>query len=551
LTFGGTDEQITNNKKREETCMLKGLVAVGLAAGLTIAAANAGMPGGAASAQTPQPKRGGTLNFAVTAEPPNYDCHASQTFALLHPVGPHYSLLLRNAGDKIEGDLAQSWSVSPDGLTYTFKLHETAKFHDGSAVTSADVKATYERIITPPAGVISLRKDRFSDVTAIETPDATTAVFKLKAPNASMAANFAGPFNCIYSAAKLAQNPRYPETEVMGSGAYQFVEHVRGSHWVAKRFDQYFRAGLPYLDGYKGFFVKSSAVVPGLLGGQFDAEFRGQNPSERDQVLDKAKDKFVLNEGPWATVMVVIFNTTKKPFDDPRVRRALSLGIDRWGGSTALSKISIMKHVGGIMRPGSEFGLSEADLATMPGYGRDIEKSREEARQLLKEAGVTDLKFKLHNRNLGEPYSPTGIFLIDQWRRIGVTAEHSQVETKLYFDTIVNGTFEVAAYPQTEPSDDPSALLTMHMTHPGSPMGYARHGDKTIDELFEKQIRSLDPVERRKIVNEVDKRVLTESYIVPIHWWNRIIVHNKRIKGWKMSPSHFQGYHLADVWLDE
>ena len=297
--------------------------------------------------------------------------------------------------------------------------------------------------------------------------------------------------------------------------------------------------------------MKSSAVVPGLLGGQFDAEFRGQNPSERDQILEKARDKFVLNEGPWATVMHVIFNTTKKPFDDPRVRRALSLSIDRWGGSQALSKISIMKNVGGIIRPGSAFGLSEADLAGVPGFGRDIEKARDEARRLLKEAGVTELKFKLHNRTLGEPYTPTGIFLIDQWRRIGVTVEHSQVETKLYFDNLVNGAFEVAVYPQSEPADDPTGLLTLHMTHANSPMGYARHTDKRIDDLVEKQLRTLDPGERMKIVNIVDKHVLSEAYIVPVHWWQRIIVHNKRIKGWKMGPSHFQGQHLTDVWLEE
>ncbi len=521
--------------------------AAGLAVALAVAAS------GPLTAQTPNaaPKRGGTLNLAITAEPPNYDCHSSQTFGVLHPVGPHYSLLLRNAGTAIEPDLATGYTVSPDGLTYTFKLHENVKFHDGSALTSADVKATYERIIKPPEGIISLRKDRFTDVAAIETPDANTVVFKLKAPNASMPSNFANPFNCIYSAAKLAKNPRYPETEVMGTGAFRFGEHVRGAHWEGKRFDQYFKKDLPYLDGYKAFFVKSSAVVPGLLGGQFDAEFRGQNPSERDQILEKAKDRFVAHEGPWGTVQLVIFNTQKKPFDDPRVRRALSLALDRWGGSQALSKISIMKHVGGNIRPGSEFGLPEDELLKMPGYGRDVEKNREEARRLLKEAGVSDLKFKLHNRNLGEPYAPTGIFLIDQWRRIGVTVEHSQVETKLYFDTLVSGTFEVATYPQTEPSDDPSAILTLHLPHAVAPMGYARHSDNLVAELFEKQIRTLDRVERKATINQLDKHLLNEAYIVPIHWWNRIIVHNKKIKGWTMSPSHFQGYHLSDIWLEE
>ena len=276
------------------------------------------MAGLTAAAAEQVPKRGGTLNFAVVAETSGYDCHASQTFALLHPVTPEYSLLVKwdaTENPRVVGDLARSWTTSPDGLTYTFKLHEGVKFHDGSPLTSEDIKATFERIANPPEGVISVRKERFGDVAAIDTPDAATVVFRLKAPNASFLALLASPFNCVYSAAKLKTNPRYPDTEVMGSGAFQFFEHVRGSHWSARRFAGYFRPGLPYLDGYKAFFVKSTAVVPGLLGGQFDAEFRGQNPSERDQLLAKAKERFVVHEGPWATVMLLIFNTAKPPFD--------------------------------------------------------------------------------------------------------------------------------------------------------------------------------------------------------------------------------------------
>src|SRR4051794_27460995 len=95
-----------------------------------------------AGAQTP--KRGGILNFAVVAEPPNYDCHANTSFAFVHPVAPHYSTLLKFDGPnypKIIGDLAKSWTVSSDGLVYTFKLNEGIKFHDGSPLTSTDVKA--------------------------------------------------------------------------------------------------------------------------------------------------------------------------------------------------------------------------------------------------------------------------------------------------------------------------------------------------------------------------------------------------------------------------
>ena len=119
--------------------------------------------------------------------------------------------------------------------------------------------------------------------------------------------------------------------------------------------------GLPYLDGYKAYFVKSGGVVPGMLGGQFDVEFRGRTPSERDQLLKSAdQERWVLHEGPWATVDIVIFNTTHKPFDDPRVRRALSLAIDRWGGNESLSKITFVKATGGFLRPGYEYALPEA-----------------------------------------------------------------------------------------------------------------------------------------------------------------------------------------------
>jgi len=508
---------------------------------------------GTAAAETP--KRGGTLNFAVVAEPPNYDCHASQTFALLHPVSPMYSYLVKydsSQDGKIVGDLAKSWTISPDGLTYTFKLHEGVKFHDGSPLTSADVKASFERIANPPEGVVSLRKSTMQDVAAIEAPDAATVVFRLKGVNASMLDNFASPFHCIYSAAKIKEEPKFPERNILGSGAFQFVEYVRGSHLSAKRFDGYFRKDLPYLDGYKAFFVKSNAVVPGMLGGQFDAEFRGRTPSERDQLLKApGNERWVLHEGPWATVNIVIFNVTKKPFDDPRVRKALSLAIDRWGGNEALSKITFVKATGGFLRPGYAYALPESELVKLPGYFRDIEKSRAEARQLLKEAGQENLSIKLHNRTVGEPYTPLGVFLIDQWKRIGVTVEHSQVETAPYFGNLVEGKFDVALYPVTVPADEVTAQHQSYLTNAKSPISYSRHEDKRLDELWDEQSRTLDPDKRKALVHEFERHLITQNYSLSVNWWQRIIVHHKKVKGWHFSPSHFQGQDLIGVWLDQ
>jgi peptide/nickel transport system substrate-binding protein len=199
----------------------------------------------------------------------------------------------------------------------------------------------------------------------------------------------------------------------------------------------------------------------------------------------------------------------------------------------------------------SEWALPEAELEKQVGYSKDIEKSRAEARRLLKEAGAENLKISLFNRTVAEPYTPTGIFLIDQWRRVGVTTEHLQVETKTYFDSLVAGNFDVAVWPATEPADDPTAMLYYFIGHSASTMSYARHADKKLDELYEKQNRTIDAVERKRLVHEFDRHGLTQGYSVPILWWNRIIVHNKKIKGWTMSPSHFQGTNLVDVWLDE
>ena len=133
-----------------------------------------------ANAAEPEPKRGGTLIFAVDAEPSNYDCHANVSFAFLHPVAPHYSTLLKFDTahyPRIVGDLAESWTVSPDKLTYSFKLRPGVLFHDGTLLTSEDVKASYQRIAHPPQGIISARQVDYASIGAIDTPTPLSLVF--------------------------------------------------------------------------------------------------------------------------------------------------------------------------------------------------------------------------------------------------------------------------------------------------------------------------------------------------------------------------------------
>jgi peptide/nickel transport system substrate-binding protein len=510
--------------------------------------------GGALGAE--KPVRGGLLKFAVSAEPPNYDCHAQTSFAFIHPVRPHYNTLLEFDTAKypaIKGDLAQSWTVSKDGLTYTFKLRKGVKFHDGSTFTSEDVKATYERLRNPTRAVRSVRQATYADIASIETPDPLTVVFRLKKPNASMLSNFASPWDCIYSAARLKQDPRFPERNIMGTGPFTFAGHVAGSHWTGRRFEQYYEKGKPYLAGYVAIFISGAPMVNALSAGEVIIEFRGHPPANRDRIVKALGDKAVVQETPWVCSLVVTFNTRKKPFNDQRVRQALNLAIDRWGGAQALSQVALVRHVGGILRPGYDLAASEEELLRYPGFSRDIAASRAEARKLLAAAGVPNLSFRFTNRNIAMPYTPVGVFLIDQWRQIGVTAKHEQLETRLYLAAQQrdNPTFDAALDFNCDFMDEPNLQLQKYLSHDRSPINYAQQTDRVLDGLFDQQSGELDKKKRYALLREFEKRALEQAYTIPTIWWHRIIVHHKPLKGWHITPSHYVGQDLADVWLDQ
>src|SRR2546422_4816070 len=369
----------------------------------------------------------------------------------MHPMAPHYNTLLRidpldKTGTKPVGDLAESWSMAKDGRTYTFKLRRGVKFHDGSEMTSKDVKASYDKIIFPPAGVASDRQGQYLVVEAVQAPDPYTVVFRLKWPSASFLASVASPWNWIYKADLLAKDMRWYETNVMGTGPFLFVEHQKGSHWVGKKNPNYWDKGKPYLDSYRAIFVSSSsAQVAAVRGERAHIQFRSFSPAERDSLVQALGSKITVQESPWDCLNFVSMHHEKKPFDDKRVRRALTLALDRYQGSQALSKIAVVKEVAGVQVPGTPYATPPAELEKLAGYGRDINANRAEARRLLKEAGVADgFSFVFKNRGIPHPYEPLGIWLISQWKQIGLNVRQEIIEASAYHPMLKRGDFEVA-----------------------------------------------------------------------------------------------------------
>jgi peptide/nickel transport system substrate-binding protein len=151
------------------------------------------------------------------------------------------------------------------------------------------------------------------------------------------------------------------------------------------------------------------------------------------------------------------------------------------------------------------------------------------------------------------PYTPVGVFLVDQWRQIGVNVQHEQLDTKLYLAAQQrdNPTYDAALDFNCDFMDEPNLQLIKYISADRSPINYAGHVDRKLDEIYDKQSGELDQGKRIALLREFERHALEQAYIVPTIWWHRIIVANKKLKGWEITPSHYLNQDLADVWLDQ
>ena len=246
----------------------------------------------------------------------------------------------------------------------------------------------------------------------------------------------------------------------------------------------------------------------------------------------------------------IVINNTVKPFTDPRVRKAVTLGFDRYTGGKVLYTLTGLRDVGGLMRPGTEWAMPPAELEKLPGFWRDAEKSRAEAKRLLAEAGYPNgFKVVMKNRNVKLPYQDFAVFAIQEWRKIGIEVENRPLETAAWFADVGAANFELMVFPTVEFMDDPDQFLNRYTT--GAPQNYGRFSDPGVDDLFSRQARALDPAERRKLVIQLQSVVIENAYYMPGLWWTRNVIHWAKVKNYVAPPSHYTNQKLQDVWLSE
>jgi peptide/nickel transport system substrate-binding protein len=503
------------------------------------------------------PKYGGILTYVIPADaPPSFDGHRETTFATIHSAAPFYSVLIRvdpnnPSSTDFVCDLCTAMPQPTDnGKTYTFKIREGVKFHDGTPLTAADVAASWDEIIHPPKGVLSPRESWYQMVDTVTAPDPTTVVFHLKFATAAFLPALANPYGWIYKKAILEKDPRWYETNIEGSGPFKFGSYETGQSIKGVRNPDYYHQGLPYLDGFTGIYADKQAVrVDALRADRAAIEFRGFPPSVRDELVNALDGKITVQTSDWNCASFVEPNHKKKPFDDARVRRALTLAIDRWHGAPQLAKIANVHTVGGIVFPGSPLAADKEELEDIAGFSPDIEKSRAEARRLLKEAGAEGLSFELLNRNIDQPYKYNGTWVIDEWSKIGVHVTQRVVPTGPWFEAMRQGNFDAVLAGNCQDVVNP--LLDVQRYLPNYAANYGQFEDPQELVLYDKMLRETDAAKQRGLMRDFEKYVLDkQAHEIFLLWWYRIVPYRSYVKGWKISPSHYN-QDLATIWLDK
>lgn len=507
------------------------------------------------------PKQGGTLTYVIPADaPPSFDAHRETTYATIHTAAPYYSVLIRVPPDNPASttdfvcDLCTEMPKATDGgKTYTFKIRDGVKFHDGSKLTAKDVALSWQYIVKPPKGVVSARQSFYEMVDSVQATDDTTVVFKLKYATGAFLPALADPYSWIYKAEILEKDPHWFEKNIMGSGPFKLVAYEVGQSIKGERNKDYYHKGLPHLDGIIGIFAdKQSVRVDAIKADRASIEFRGLPPSARDQLTKELGDKVWVQDGDWNCGNILTPNHQKKPFDDVRVRRALALAIDQWKGAPALAKIANVRTVGGIVYPGSPLAATKEELQQISGFWPDIEKSRAEAKKLLKEAGAEGLKFELLNRNVDQPYKFVGTWVIGEWKKIGLNVEQKVVPTGPWFSNMRGGTFDVALEANCQSVVNPVLDTGKYLPHKVFPDNYGYYDDPKSIELYEALQKETDPKKQREAMRAYEKHTLeTQVHEIVLPYWYRIVMGRSYVKGWKISPSHYLNQDLANIWLDK
>jgi len=523
--------------------LLAAAVAVGVAAA------------GAAHAQKP----GGVLQMSHFDSPASMSLHEEATAAVNRPMmGVFNNLVLykqdvaQNSQQSIVADLATGWSWSEDGTELTFPLRQGVTWHDGKPFMAKDVQCTFDMLTGKSSEKLRVnpRKSWWRNLEAVTTNGDYEVTFHLKRPQPAFLTALAGGYSPIYPC---HIKPRDMRQHPIGTGPFKFVEFKPNERITVTRNPDYWKAGRPYLDGIEYTIIRNqSTATLAFVAGKFDMTFLYslEVPLLRD--VKSQMPQAICELVPLGISRSLIVNRDVPPFDNPDLRQAMALSLDRAAFINIITEGQ--GDIGGAMQPPPEglWGMPPEMLKTLPGYNPDVQNNRAEARQLMRKLGygpADRLKIKVSVRDLPFLRDPA-VILLDQLKEVYIDGELETIDTTNWLPKVMRKDYIVGLTGQGSGVDPDLSLYLIYGC--GGELNYNGYCSPEVDTLIDRQSIEADTQKRKKLVWEIERKLAEDGARPIIFYDRRASCWQPSVKGLTiMVNSIFNGWRMEDVWLDK
>lgn len=503
-------------------------------------------------------KAGGTWKIFFFDSPASMSIHEESTIASQGPMmGVFNNLVLydqaiaQSALSTIVPDLAHEWSWNADHTALTFRLRTGVRFHDGKPFTAKDVKCTWDLLLGQGTEKLRVnpRKVWYHNLDQVVVTDDTTVTFRLKRPQpafiALLASGFSPVYPCHVPPAQMRQNP-------IGTGPFRFAEFRRNELIKVTRNPDYWKPGRPYLDAIEWIIIRSpSTGMLTFLAGKVDttSPFFLQVPTIKD--IESQAPQAICQIVPTNVQRNVILNRSMPPFDNPKLRRAVALTLDRQ------AFIDTLTHgrgdIGAVMLapPQGIWGMPPDLVRKLPGYHPDVASNRAEARSIMETLGYGPTKrlvLKVSTRDI-PPFRDPAVLLIDQLKEIYIDAELELIDTTAWFPKVTRKDYTIGLNLTGNGIDDPDQTLYENYAC-GSENNYDGYCNAEINKLFDAQSMEADQEKRKRMVWDIEQR-LANDIARPVLFHGRSgTCWHPYVRGYvPTANSIYNGNRMEDVWL--
>jgi peptide/nickel transport system substrate-binding protein len=503
-------------------------------------------------------KAGGILKMFTVDSPASMSIHEEATIIAERPMmGVFNNLVMfdqhakQSSLDTIVPDLATGWSWNEDGTELTFPLRKGVLWHDGKPFTAKDVKCTWDILAGNSSEKfrVNPRKGWYRNLAAVTTNGDYEVTFRLNRPQPAflmvLASGYSPVYPCHIAPRDMRQHP-------IGTGPFKFVEFKPNEHIKVTRNPDYWKEGRPYLDGIEYTVIRNlSTAILAFVAGKFDMTFGYSVTAPLLKDVNQQMPEAICELTPIGVNRSLIVNRDKPPFDNPDLRRAMALSLDR----KAFVDIVTAGHgdIGGVMQPLPEglWGMPPEMLKALPGYDPDVQRNRVQARQIMQKLGYgpeNRLKVKVSMRDLPFFRDPT-VLMIDQLKEVYIDGELETIDTANWLPKVMRRDYIVGFSPVAGGSDPDQNLYLNYGC--GGELNYNGYCSPEVDRLIDQQSSEANTEKRKQLVWEIERK-LAEDGARPIMFYDRrATCWQPRVKGLTMMVNSISNSaRMEDVWLD-